>query len=95
MSNLVSTFSFVPDYGTESVTLLFSQEVAEFSTLLLRYKYYAFFDLNPKASRLFYLSCKLQAVPVLCSGTVKLEECALKCTQKFTLYMNTGCASGE
>ena len=26
------------------------QEVPEFSTLLLRYKYYAFFDLNPKVS---------------------------------------------
>ena len=35
--------------------VLFPQEVAEFSTLLLRYKYYAFFDLNPKASKLFYL----------------------------------------
>ena len=31
------------------ITLML-QEVAEFSTLLLRYKYYAFFDLNPKVS---------------------------------------------
>ncbi|RMX50069.1 hypothetical protein pdam_00002881 [Pocillopora damicornis] len=32
----------------DSSRSLMAQEVAEFSTLLLRYKYYAFFDLNPK-----------------------------------------------
>ncbi|XP_073250057.1 fermitin family homolog 2-like [Porites lutea] len=32
----------------DSSKSLMAQEVAEFSTLLLRYKYYAFFDLNPK-----------------------------------------------
>ena len=33
------------------ISTLFLQEVAEFSTLLLRYKYYAFFDLNPKVGK--------------------------------------------
>jgi len=37
------------------IEFCFLQDVAEFSTLLLRYKYYAFFDLNPKASETCYL----------------------------------------